>query len=398
MSVEYPFQANLDEEISMATVVRSDPHKVIWTEPELEELHHKLAAFEFPSTPKISGWRYGCDLQFLATLRLYWLNEFDAVAAQAELNRFSQFTAELEPGVKLHFVHVRGENEFARPLLLLHGWPGSTFEFWPVLDRLAFPSSISTTPGEAFDLVVPSLPGYGYSFKPTGIVGARSTAAWMNQLMRTVLGYERYLVHGTDWGAGIAAWMALDFPEAVAGVHLHHLAVQPAAEPNCWEREWQANYAEAQERLGAYRHLQTTKPLSLGYLAAGNPLGQAAWLIERFHDWSDLRDRGFEDVFDKDWLLTAVMMYVMTRTFGTSAWFYAGADAEGLVMPRHARVEAPTGYAAYPDPRAPHPPRSWVEKGYNLVHWSEPERGGHFASTEVPDLMARDLREWAART
>jgi pimeloyl-ACP methyl ester carboxylesterase len=306
-------------------------------------------------------------------------------------------TGSIVPGAELHFVHVRGERKSARPLLLLHGWPGSVFEFWPVLERLAFPSRLGAPEDESFDLVIPSLPGYGHSFKPNGLVGPRSTAAWMDRLMRDILGYERYLVQGTDWGAGIAAWMALDSPDAVAGIHLHHLAVQPAAEPDRREREWQASYAGAQERLGAYRHLQTTKPLSLGCLAAGNPMGQAAWLIERFHDWSDLRDRRFEDVFDKDRLLISVMMYVMSRTFSTSTWFYAGAAAEGLVMSLGQRVEAPTGYAAYPDPRAPHPPRTWVEKGYNLVHWSEPERGGHFASTEVPDLVTTDLRAWAAR-
>jgi pimeloyl-ACP methyl ester carboxylesterase len=316
-------------------------------------------------------------------------------AAAARLNRFPQGLARVED-LDLHVIHVVGEAEGRRPLLLTHGWPGSVFEFWSVIEPLAYPSRHGGRAEDAFDLVVPALPGFGFSGKPAAPIGARTTARLFDRLMREELGYSRYLAQGGDWGAAVSAWLALDHPDSVRGIHLNYLLVQPAASPETpAERDWAARRDATQARLGAYAQLQGTKPLSLGYAMADNPVAQLAWLVERFHDWADLRERPFEEVFSRDDLLTDALFYILTDAFPTATWYYAGAAQEGVrAIPQGRRIEVPTAFAAYPDPRMPNPPREWVERGYRLTRWREMPRGGHFAAMEVPDLFVTDLREW----
>jgi pimeloyl-ACP methyl ester carboxylesterase len=373
------------------------PFTVAWDEGQLGRTLARVRDFHMPCLPQDAGWRYGCDPSFLEDLRAYWLDHFDHAAAANTLNRFPQGMATLE-GFDLHVVHVVGEARGRRPLLLTHGWPGSVYEFWSVIEPLAYPSRHGGRPEDAFDLVIPALPGFGFSGKPAAPIGARTTARLFDRLMRKTLGYDRYLAQGGDWGAGVSAWLALDHAEAVRGIHLNYLLVQPDAEPeSAAERAWKADFDDAQRRLGAYSALHGTRSLSLGYAMAENPAAQLAWLVERFHDWADLRDRPFADVFSKDVLLTNAMLYVLTDSFATATWYYAGAAAEKVRrMPQGRRVEVPTAYAAYPDPRSPSPPREWVERGYNVTRWREMPRGGHFAAMEAPDLFVADLRDWAA--
>ena len=217
---------------------------------------------------------------------------------------------------------------------------------------MAYPSHHGGRPEDAFDLVIPALPGFGFSGKPATPIGARTTARLFDRLMRGVLGYERYLAQGGDWGAGVSAWLGLDHASAVRGIHLNYLLVQPDAEPESMvEREWKAAFAERERRVGAYSALHSTKPLSLGYAMADNPVAQLAWLVERFHDWSDLRGRPFAEVFSKDKLLTNAMLYLATDAFATATWFYAGAVAEEVRrMPQGRRVEVPTHLPPTPTP------------------------------------------------
>lgn len=371
------------------------PFTVAWEARRLAWLRERIAGFQPPRVPAQAGWRYGCDPDFLAELCAHWRDRFDEEAAAAELNRFPQGMATVE-GLDLHVVHVVGEAQGRRPLLLVHGWPGSIYEFWNVADPLAFPSRHGGRAEDAFDLVIPALPGFGFSGKPSAPIGARTTARLFDTLMREVLGYSRYRVQGGDWGAGVGAWLALDHAASVEALHLNYMLVQPGAEPtSAAERAWKAEFDATQARLGAYAQLQGTKPLSLGYAMADNPAAQLAWLVERFHDWADLRERPFETVFPKDRLLTNALLYLATDAFATATWYYAGAQAEGVRrMPEGRRVDVPTAFAAYPDPRSPHPPREWVERGYALTRWREMPRGGHFAAMEVPDLFVADLREW----
>ncbi|MGU3419901.1 epoxide hydrolase family protein [Methylobacterium sp. D54C] len=368
---------------------------VAWDANRLAWVRERVRAYRMPRLPTGAGWRYGCDPDVLADLCAHWLDGFDEAAAAAELNRFPQILARVED-LDLHAVHVVGEAEGRRPLLLIHGWPGSIYEFWSVIEPLAFPSRHGGRPEDAFDLVIPALPGFGFSGKPAVPIGARSTARLFDRLMRETLGYPRYRVQGGDWGAGVAAWLGLDHAASLEAIHLNYLLVQPDAEPeSAAERVWQKQAGATQQALGAYAQLQGTRPLSLGYAMADEPVAQLAWLVERFHDWADLRERPFAQVFTNDQLLTNALLYILTDSFATATWFYAGAQQEGVRrMPPGRRVTVPTAFAAYPDPRTPAPPREWLERGYAVSRWQTMPRGGHFAAMEAPDLFVRDLRDW----
>ena len=371
------------------------PFAVAWTDAQFDRLRADIAAYRFPVAPADGGWRYGCDPDFLRQLCDHWVHRLELDAVVGKLNRYPQLTCNIE-GLDLHAVHVVGEAQGRRPLLLIHGWPGSVFEYWDAIEPLAFPSRHGGRAADAFDLVIPSLPGYGFSAKPATPLGARTTARLFDRLMRE-LGYDSYRVQGGDWGAGVAGWLGLDHPASLDGIHLTYLLVQPDATPETDEElAWKAEFTRKQEELNAYGMLQGTKPQSLAYAMAGNPVAQAAWIVERFHDWSDLRSRSFEEVFDHDRLLTNVMIYVMNDAFASSTWFYAGAMIEqARKMPAGRRIEVPTAFTRYPDPRMVAPPRSWAARGYALSRWVEQPAGGHFASMEVPDAFVADIRDWA---
>ena len=369
--------------------------KVVWDQAKLVEVLARVRAWRFPRAPEQAGWRYGCDPDFLRALCAHWTGGFDAQAAATTLNRYPQYLVRVED-IDLHAVHVVGEAQGRRPLLLTHGWPGSIYEFWQVIDKLAFPSRHGGQAGDAFDLVIPSLPGYGFSGKPRTPIGARTTARLFDRLMREAFGYRRYCAQGGDWGAGVTAWLGLEHADSLQGIHLNYLLVQPAATPETEEEKaWRATFDAAQQALGAYAALQGTRPQSLAYAMADNPVAQAAWIVERFHDWADLRHVSFTTLFSMDQLLTNVMIYVMNDAFATSTWFYAAALAEGVRrIPDGRHVTVPTAFAAYHDRRIPNPPRAWVERGYNVTRWTQLPRGGHFAAMEVPDLFVEDLRGW----
>lgn len=374
-----------------------EPFSVIWPTAQIDQVRQRIRAYEFPKTIGADDWRFGCKPGFLRDLCAYWVDGFDAEAAAATLNRYPHFRTRIDD-LDLHFVHVVGEAQGKRPLLLVHGWPGSVFEFWKVIDALAFPSRHGGAPSDAFDLVVPSLPGYGFSGKPDRLLGARSTARLFDLLMRERLGYRSYLAQGGDWGAAVCAWLGLEHGASLRGIHLNYLLVQPPCVAQTKEeKDWLIARDKVQQQLGAYAALQGTKPLSLAYAMAANPVAQAAWIVERFYDWSDRRERDFAAIFSRDDLLTDIMIYVTNGAFASSAFYYAAAAAEAVrQMPPATSVTVATAFTAYPDPRMPAPPRSWVERGYNLTRWREAAHGGHFAAMEVPDFFAADLRDWAA--
>jgi pimeloyl-ACP methyl ester carboxylesterase len=375
------------------------PFSVDWSADAIETVLAQVRAYPWPIAPEAEdGWSYGCDGKFLKDLSTYWTDGYDWRGAVAELNRFPQYTARIED-FDIHFVHVVGEAEGRRPLLLSHGWPGSHFEFWAAIEKLAFPSRFGGQPEDAFDLVVPSLPGFGFSSKPKRPFGQRGTARLFNALMTEALGYDRYLAQGGDWGAIITSWLGFDHGAHARAIHLNMLAFRPQGGPKDEaEAAWAARAAAASQMFGAYAQLQISKPQSIAWMGAGNPVGQCAWIVERFHDWSDLRSRPFDQVYSKDQLLTNVMLYVMTGSFTTGAWYYRGLVEEGgLGSARGQRCETPTAFARHQGDTdyTGGPPRSFVERAYNLTYWSEPPRGGHFAAMEEPDLYVDDLRAWA---
>lgn len=386
--------------LARSTAGKLTDYRVTWDAQRLSQLRDQIRQFRFPRLVPGSGWGYGMDADYLRALISHWADKFDLEGAARTLNRFPQYTTRVED-LDIHLISVIGENSARKarlPLLLTHGWPGSTFEFWDVIERLAFPSRFGAPASIAFDLIIPSLPGYGPSSKPPRPIGARTTARLWDRLMRENLGHPEYYAAGGDWGAGVTGWLAIDFPRAVKAIHLNLMITAPQVLARTEaERKFFSDAEEHERRWGAYYHLQATEPASLAYAMTDNPVAQAAWLIQRFYQWSDTRTRSFDQVFPMDQLLTNVMIYVMNDAFQTSTWFYTGSHEETVKqMPKGRRVEVPTGFASYAgDRRSPTPPRSIVEQGYNLRHWADIPSGGHFAAMEVPNLYTANLRDWA---
>jgi pimeloyl-ACP methyl ester carboxylesterase len=372
------------------------PFTVEWSEDQIHQVLERVRTTPLPPAPVGSGWTYGCDRDYLARLQQHWVNGYDWRAAMADLNRFPQFIATID-GLDIHFVHVQGESKGRRPLILTHGWPGSHHEFWHLIEPLAFPSRFGGRPEDAFDVVVPSLPGYGFSGKPQGPTRQSTTAALWNKLMTEVLGYKTYLAQGGDWGSIVTSWMGLNHGDAVKAIHLNMMAFRSMTPPqNEAEQQWMQTVQAAQMAYSGYSAVQIFKPQSLAWATAGNPLGQAAWIAERFHDWSDLRERSFDDVHPMDALLTNIMLYVMTDSFATAAWFYPGVALDGFaVLPPGQRCETPTTYANFPgDSLLPSPPRSRMELTYNVQGWTDFPSGGHFAALERPAEFLSSVQEW----
>jgi microsomal epoxide hydrolase len=374
------------------------PFEVAWSAAQVGAVLDQVRSYPWQPTPAGGdGWDYGCDGAWLKELCGFWTQGYDWRAAVGELNRFPQFTARIED-FDVHFAHIVGEAQGRRPLLLAHGWPGSHYEFWQAAEPLAFPSRFGGDPADAFDVVIPSLPGYGFSSKPAAPVGQRLTGRLFHTLMTETLGYDRYLAQGGDWGSLVATWMAVDHPGHVRGLHLNMLGLTPGTDPgDAAEAEWLKRQRRAIDKLGAYNRLQRTRPQSLAWMAAGNPVGQAAWIAERFHDWSDLSQKSFEEAFPKARLLTNIMIYVMTGSFPTAAWYYRGLMTEGGGrLEAGQRCAVPTAYASFPgDALSEPPPRSLLERGHDLVRWTDMPRGGHFAAMEEPELLVDDLRAFA---
>ena len=374
------------------------PFEVSWREAAVEVVLDQVRAYPWPPIPEVpDGWAYGCDAGYLRSLCDHWTKAYDWRGAVAELNRFPQFTARVED-YDLHFLHVVGEAKGSRPLIVTHGWPGSHYEFWGAIEKLAFPSRFGGKAEDAFDVVVPSLPGFGFSSKPKRPIGQRTTARLFNTLMTEVLGYSTYLAQGGDWGAMVTSWLGRDHAASAKAIHLNMLGFRPPEGPQgAEELAWAERQLAASNVMGAYLRLQMSKPQSIAWMAAGNPVGQAAWIVERFHDWSDLTTKSLDEVYGKDRLLTNIMIYVMTDSFATGAWYYRGLPEEGgIAFKPGERCETPTAFANFPgEPLYQAPPRSFAERAYNVIRWTEMPRGGHFAAMEEPDLFVHEVRDWA---
>jgi microsomal epoxide hydrolase len=374
-----------------------EPFEVRWDEARVAAVLDQVRAYPWPPTPQVpDGWAYGCDGAYLKDLCDHWTGAFDWRSAMADLNRFPQFTARVED-FDLHFVHVVGEAGGKRPLIITHGWPGSHYEFWDSIEKLAFPSRFGGDPADAFDVVVPSLPGFGFSSKPTRPVGQKLTARLFNTLMTEVLGYGSYLAQGGDWGGLVTSWLGKNHGESARAIHLNMIGFRPHGGPTSEaEIAWITRQNAMMDLMGAYFRLQASRPQSLAWMAAGNPVGQAAWIVERFHDWSDLRVKSLDEAHPKDRLLTNIMIYVMTDSFTTGAWYYRGLLEEGgVAFQEGERCETPTAFANFPgEPLYTAPPRTWADRAYNITRWSEMPRGGHFAAMEEPDLYVDEVRAW----
>jgi pimeloyl-ACP methyl ester carboxylesterase len=362
----------------------------------LDDLHERLRRTRWPGEITASGWTYGSDLAYMKDLVAYWLDGYDWRRHEAALNRLPQFVAPVD-GLDIHFVHVRGVGPNPLPLLISHGWPGSFSEMAAVIRPLADPAAHGGDPADAFDVVVPSLPGYGFSAPATepGMT-PRTIARVFASLMTDVLGYRRFGAQGGDWGAVITAALGYDHPDRVAGIHLNMLGVRPNTGPGTppiTEEEQaflKAGEAWRAEETG-YQQIQGTRPQTLAYALTDSPAGLAAWIVEKFRAWSDCHgDLGSR--FTKDQLLTNIMIYWLSGCIGSSVrLYYEARHGEGIQLGPNERIATPAGYANFPGEPF-HPIRSWAERALNIVHWTDMPRGGHFAAMEEPELFVQDVR------
>ena len=359
----------------------------------LEDLRDRLARTRFPDQIEGAGWEYGMPIDYLRELVEYWRGTYDWRTQEARLNGFAQFRTRID-GQSIHFIHARSARADAFPVLITHGWPGSVVEFLDVIPRLTDPDSDGARGADAFHVVAPSLPGYGFSEPPRtrGWDPERIARTFVELMER--LGYARYGAQGGDWGAQVTTRIgALDL-EHCAGIHLNMPLGATPEDPGPLTAEEQADLAALQEFQrdeAGYANEQMTKPQTVGAALNDSPAGLLAWIVEKFRAWSDC-DGDPENCFTRDQLLTNVMLYWVTQTSASSARLYwESRHSASWGQPPLVRV--PTGVARFPK-EVLRWPRAWVERSYNVTHWTVMPRGGHFAAMEQPALFAKDLREF----
>ena len=364
-------------------------------EDVLEDLSRRLERSRLPDQIPGSGWDYGSDRAYMDELLEYWRSQYDWRKHEAELNELPHYKTEID-GIDMHFVHVRSAVAGAMPLVVTHGWPGSVYEFMDVIGPLTDPEAHGGTADDAFHLVLPSMPGYGFSgpSRQRGMSVDRVASVVAGLMER--LGYERYAAQGGDWGSGVSAWLARDFPERLVGIHLNMVGGGPPegmADPEEGIPEWEIKRhrkrADWWRGENAYGNIQGTKPLTLAYGLNDSPAGLAAWIVEKFRTWSD-SGGDVESRFTKDQLLTNIMLYWVTESMPSAVRLYYESRRSGR---RPARVETPTAVAVFPG-EIFFSPRKWVEARYNVVQWTEMPRGGHFAAMEEPELFLADVRKF----
>ena len=368
----------------------------------LDDIRARVAAYPWHEMPEDGGWAYGTNLDYLKQLCAYWVEGFDWRKQEAAINRFAQFTAPVE-GLDLHFIHERGSGPAPLPLVISHGWPGSVVEFLDIIEPLAHPERFGGDPEDAFHVVAPSLPGFGFSGRPPRPWGPRRMAGLFARLMTEVLDYDGYLAQGGDWGGAISSWLGFEHAPACKAIHLNIMTMHDPRGPQTpEEKAWAERFEREQALEGGYRLQQATRPQTLSYAMMDSPVGLAAWILEKFRFWSDLGDGGLgegdlESVYSKDLLLTNIMVYIVTRSFNTASWIYYGRREEGgrTLSDEGKRVEVPTACALFPRELLAWPPRSYVERVYNVQRWTEFPRGGHFAALEQPQALIEDLRSFA---
>jgi epoxide hydrolase len=363
-------------------------------EADLADLRDRLARTRWPDELPSAGWSMGVPLGYLQRLAEYWRSGYDWRVHEARLNRVPQFTTTIDEQ-RVHFLHLRSPEPDALPLIVTHGWPGSIVELTPVVEALADPRSHGSDPADAFHVVAPSLPGFGFS-GPTHEAGwntGRIARAWA-ELMRR-LGYHRYGAQGGDTGSIVSPELGRVDREHLVGVHMNNLGTFPSEDPSELadlsdpERRRLEHFQELGREGIGYAMIQSTRPQTLAYGLADSPVGQLAWIVEKFKEWTDPAAELPEDAVDRDLLLTNVTVYWLTNTAGSSArLYYEGARTWGQAQERS---PVPTGVAVFPGDTTI---RRIAERDHSVVHWSEFERGGHFPAMEAPDLLVADVRRF----
>ncbi len=372
-----------------------EPFNVAVPEAVLDDLRRRLADTRWPDEIPGAGWSYGFHLAYLKELIEYWRTRFDWRAQEQRINSFPHFRATVD-GVGIHFIHARGRGPNPMPLVLTHGWPGSFLEMLDILPLLTDPAAHGADARDSFDVIVPSIPGFGFSDRPTarGMDTFRVADLWLG-LMDT-LGYRRFGLQGGDFGANISSRLAFLHPDRVVGLHLNYIpgsyrpCLEPGAALSAAEKKFQQDEDAWYDADGAYAHVQRTRPQTLAVAIHDSPAGLCAWIVEKFREWADCGGE-VERRFSKDDLLANVTLYWVTETFHASTRLYFESPKRPLHFGPGERITVPVGIARFPL-EAPFPPREWIERAYNIVHWTDMPRGGHFAAMEEPALLAEDLR------
>ena len=375
------------------------PLTISFPDAALEELRERLRRTRWPIDPANDDWRYGANRTYLEELVTYWLGDYDWRAQEAAINGFDHFKIEIDD-VPIHFIHERGKGPNPKPIILTHGWPWTFWDFHDVIRRLSDPAAFGGNPAESFDVVVPSLPGFGFStpLTRTGVEPAVTADLW-HTLMTEVLGYERFAAGGGDWGAFVTANLGHRHAASLIGIHLSLpaligvglLDIDPA-DYGPGEEDWAERSKRRMATTRSHLAVNQYDPQTHAYGLHDSPVGLAAWLISRRRHWSAC-DGDVESVFTRDFLLTTVMIYWLTESFVTSVRYYWENRNAGWSPPIHDRkppIEAPTGVAVFPQELLLYP-RKLMERHTNLVHWSVMERGGHFAAAEQPEALAGDI-------
>jgi pimeloyl-ACP methyl ester carboxylesterase len=374
-----------------------EPFRLDVPEAELDDLRDRLKAARWPERETVDDWSQGVPLEYLSGLCGYWATSYDWRATEARLNALPQFRTEID-GLGIHLLHVRSRHADALPLVMTHGWPGSIVEFLKVIGPLTDPAVHGGEPGDAFHVVCPSLPGYGFSDKPErwGWGVQRIAAAWTELMAR--LGYERYGAQGSDWGTSVSTHIAQRDPDHVAGIHL----MPPLAPPDPAtfgdltdaERAALASLKHAAEWESGYSTEHATRPQTIGYALTDSPVALCGWIVEKFRAWTDCAGHP-ENVLTRDELLDNLMLYWLPRTGASSArlyWESIRGVNELISGPVHDFVEVPTGCSIFPK-ELQRPSRRWAEKRFrDIRHWNELDRGGHFPALEQPELFVDELR------
>ena len=369
------------------------PFRVSTAQAELDDLKSRLSRTRWPERETVADWTQGVPLQAARKLVDYWTQQYDWRRCEAALNRYEQWTTEID-GVSIHFLHVRSKHESARPLLLTHGWPGAVLEFMKVIEPLTDPTAHGGSADDAFHLVIPSLPGFGFSGKPTekGWSIPKIAKAWTELMAR--LGYAEYLAQGGDWGSAVTTALGAMAPAGLKAIHVNMPIVlprDPGTDLSPAEADMLVAMQDYAEWDSGYSHQQSTRPQTLGYALADSPVGQALWIFEKFWRWTDC-DGDPLNALSYDEMLDVITLYWLTNSGASSGRLYWESYKNGFFA---VNIDVPTGCSVFAKEiyRAP---RSWAEKCMsNLIYWGEVPKGGHFAAFEQPALFINEVRSWA---
>ena len=368
-----------------------------YSQAAVNDLRLRLRQTRWPETVSGAGSSPGVDREFLEDLCSYWMNTFDWKAQLDLISSFHHYRYRAKEGF-VHFIHEKGTGPSPMPLILTHGWPGSFLEMLKILPLLTDPAAHGHDAADSFDVVIPSLPGFGYSEKPAqlGMNFFRIAEIWVE--LMGALGYEKFAAQGGDFGAGVSTALGLRHSERIIGIHLNYIPgsyrpyLSPGTAPTEPEERFLASAASWFDERGAYAHLQGTRPSTPAYALNDSPAGLAAWIVEKFRDWSDC-DGDVYRIFTRDELLRNIMLYWVTETISSSFRLYREGRKAPLRFSADDVVRVPCGIAHFPK-EIMFPPREWVQRGYNVQRWTELPLGGHFAALEQPEILAADIREF----